>query len=65
LLGTILALLAAHTARALLFCLDPNAPLTIAAAIAALRVVALAATSCLRNVQPACVQPTLGALRYE
>jgi ABC-type antimicrobial peptide transport system permease subunit len=61
--GTILALLAARTARALLFGLHPNDPLTIAVAIAALGAVALAA-SFLPAQRAARVQP-MEALRYE
>jgi len=61
--GTILALLAARTARALLFGLHPNDPLTIAVAIAALAAVALAA-SFLPAQRAARVQP-MEALRYE
>jgi predicted permease len=61
--GTILALLAARTARALLFGLHPNDPVTIAAAVAGLSVVALAA-SFLPAQRAARVQP-MEALRYE
>ena len=61
--GTILALLAARTARALLFGLHPNDPLTLVSAAVGLAVVALTA-SFLPAQRAARVQP-MEALRYE
>jgi putative ABC transport system permease protein len=61
--GSILALMAARTARALLFGLHPNDPLTLLSAIISLAVVALLA-SFLPAQRAARVQP-MEALRYE